>query len=232
MEAGGWTPPWLRHQHEARYDWARQFCDGQTVLDAACGTGYGSRRLASAAARVVSLDIAADAVAAARRTSAAMRVLLGDATRLPFPDASFGVFVSFETIEHVRDDATYVREARRIVKPGGTFLCSTPNRLLVNPGNTLSDSPFNPYHVREYSNQELASLLRTVFSSVEMLGQSRYSAGYTRILGAIGRRSKLAGVRAHQLRKLAGMPLERRPRHEPFHPGSGDEPEVLLAICR
>jgi ubiquinone/menaquinone biosynthesis C-methylase UbiE len=232
MEVQGWSPPWLRHQHEARYDWARQYCRGESVLDAACGTGYGSRRLAQTARRVVSLDIALDAVADARRTSPGVKAVLGDATHLPFPDASFGVFVSFETIEHIPDDKTYVAEARRILVPGGTFVCSTPNRLLVNPGNTISDRPFNPFHVREYSAAELDSVLRTAFGSVEMLGQSVYSDGYARLLGAVGRRSKKAGVRLHQLRKLAGMPLERRSRHEPVSPLPRNEPEVLLAICR
>jgi SAM-dependent methyltransferase len=189
-------------------------------------------RLAAVAKQVVSLDIAIDAVAEAHRTSADLKALLGDAARLPFADASFGVFVSFETIEHVSDDAAYVREARRVLRDGGTFLCSTPNRLLVNPGNTIADRPFNPYHLREYSAAELEAVLRIAFGSVEMLGQSRFTARYSRALAAIGRRWKMAGVRVHQLRKLAGLPFERRSRHEPFRSAPEEQPEVLVAVCR
>lgn len=232
LEARGWTPPWLRHQHEARYDWAREYCRDEVVLDAACGTGYGSMRLAAVAKRVVSVDISVDAVAEARGAGPDMKAILGDASRLPFHDASFGVFVSFETIEHVFNDAAYVREARRVVRHGGSFLCSTPNRLLVNPGNTIVDRPFNPYHVREYSSAELEAVLRSAFNNVEVLGQSRFTARYARALGAVGRQWKMAGVRMHQLRKLAGVPFERRSRHEPYRPALHEEPEVLVAICR
>lgn len=232
LEVHGWTPPWLRHQHEARYDWACEYGRGEVVLDAACGTGYGSMRLAGSAKRVVSLDISMDAVIEARRAGPDMTALVGDASRFPFDDASFGVFVSFETIEHVSDDVAYVREARRVLRNGGVFLCSTPNRVLVNPGNTITDRPFNPYHVREYSSAEFESVLRSSFSDVEVLGQSRFTARYSRALGAIGRQWKMAGVRVHQLRKLAGLPFEHRSRHEPYRPAPHEEAEVLVAICR
>ena len=232
MEGGQWSPPWLYYQHVARYEWAARTFAGPAVLDAASGTGYGSRKLGEGSPRVVSLDIATEALAEGKSSTPGLRALTGDTTRLPFRDATFDTFVSFETIEHVRDDAQYVREARRVTRPGGTFVCSTPNRRVVNPGNTIADQPFNRFHVREYDANELSSLLRSSFREVTMLGQSGFAPAYVRALGAVGRRWRMAGVRLHQVRKLLTLPLETRERHEPRTLRSGEEPEVLIAVCR
>lgn len=225
------VPPWLRYQHLARYEWAAGFCAGARVLDAACGNGYGSRILSRVARSVTSLDIAWESVLDAR-PSLGRRVLLGDSERLPFGDASFDVITSFETIEHVRDDRAYVREARRVLAAGGTFLCSTPNRGLVNPGNSMTDSPFNPFHVREYLPPELEQLLRESFSEVTMLGQTSFSHAYARGLRAVGAMWGMLAVRLHQARKLAGAWRERPSRHVPSPPVPGEELEVIVAVCR
>lgn len=232
LEEGQWVPPWLRHQHIARYEWARSFCQGGRVLDAACGSGYGSNVL-RAAAGVVSLDIAPEAIGAGRRSLGnQLRLLLGDTTRLPFRSGSFDTFVSFETIEHVLDDAAYVREARRVVKRGGVFICSTPNRAVVNPGNSIDDPPFNTFHVREYTLDELILLLRGAFGQVTTLGQRGFSGQWVNLLSWVGSRSRISAVRLHQLRKTATMPLERRAWHEPRRMGEREQPEVLIAVCR
>lgn len=226
-----WVPPWLRFQHVARYEWARQFCRSQSVLDAACGNGYGSS-IVREVGSVASLDIAIEAVAEAHGNDPSLRLLLGDTTKLPFRDASFGTFISFETIEHVRDDAAYVREARRVVKPGGTFVVSTPNRVLVNPGNTIDDAPFNPFHVREYDATELRAALAKSFGEVTLMGQSGFGTAYAKVLRVVGRTWRSGGVRMHQLRKLASVAFEKRERHEPRTFSSNEEPEVLIAVCR
>ena len=232
MESGAWTPPWLRHQHVARYEWAREHCRGKRVLDAACGNGYGSEVLNQVGA-VISLDIAPAAVADAMRSRPeTLRLVLGDMTCLPFSDSTFEGVISFETIEHVADDRAYVAEVRRILRRDGIFICSTPNRVLVNPGNSIEDRPFNQFHVREYAAQELQSLLRTAFSEVTMMGQTSFSARYARMLRAIGSLSARTAVRLHQLRKVAGIPFEHRHRHEPRQFAAGAELEVLIAICR
>lgn len=231
LQDESWVPPWLHFQHLARYEWARPYCRGELVIDAACGNGYGSHILREVAT-VVSLDIAVEALADARRKRPLLRLLLGDTTRLPFRAARFGAFVSFETIEHVHDDVAYVSEARRVIRSGGVFLLSTPNRRLVNPGNGIADRPFNPFHVREYDEHELRTLLLRSFREVTMLGQSAFGAAYARMLRVVGRGWRMAGVRLHQMRKLATLPLERRDRHEPRPFSAGEEPEVLVAVCR
>ncbi len=231
LESASWVPPWLRHQHVARYEWARGYCAGKRVLDAACGNGYGSRILRQAG-RVVGADLAPEAIADGLSLLSDAPLLVADTTRLPFSAAQFDVFVSFETIEHVQDDEAYVAEARRVLAEGGWFLCSTPNRRLVNPGNTIRDAPFNPYHIREYDSNELRQLLGRRFASVTMLGQTAYSASYAHVLAGAGGLWARGAVRLHQLIKVAGIPFESRGRHEPGSVPEGCEPEVLIAVCQ
>jgi ubiquinone/menaquinone biosynthesis C-methylase UbiE len=235
LSAGQWVPPWLQHQHEARYEWASGWAKGATVLDAACGIGYGSRQLlAGGAARVIGMDISIDALREASNASGGMRTFAcGSATTLPFPDATFDLFVSLETIEHIEDDATYLAEAARVLKSNGTFICSTPNREVLNPGRTLRDRPFNPFHVREYSIDELATILGRYFSDLSFFGQTPFARWYVGMLQRIGRRVPMAAVRLHQIRKVIGMAAERRSRHLPVPlPLDHSEPEVLIAVCR
>lgn len=230
-----WVPPWVRHQHLARYQWAESLVKDKIVVDAACGVGYGSIMLARAGAfSVQGFDIAQEAVDTATNSAPPTNVSfqLGDVTQLPVPDAAVDVFVCFETIEHVPDDRAVVREAARILRPGGLFLCSSPNRVLTNPGKSLADRPFNEHHVREYSREELASLLVQEFSHIEWYGQTVYSHKYAGCLNSLARSSRTLAARLHQLRKLAYAPLDRFERHMvTVAPWSG-EPEFLVAVCR
>jgi SAM-dependent methyltransferase len=230
-----WVAPWLQHEHTTRYDWAASLAAGRTVADAACGTGYGARRLlAGGAARVDGFDISPDAIAEARglHADAAARFEVADVTRLPVADHTYDLFVSFETIEHVPDDLALLREVRRVLKPDGVFLCSTPNRAVTNPGIAITGRPYNPFHRREYTRPELAAVLRQVFPSVEFLGQSFHSRRYVRGLSRIGGLSRMLAVRLHQCRKVLGVPWDNRERHRPTALPAEAEPEVLVAICR
>ncbi len=218
------SSPWLRNQHLARYRWAAVRATGLRVLDTACGTGYGSRILAEAGARhVVSMDVSAEASGAA--------FVRADATRLPARNRAFDLYVSFETLEHVEDDRTLLTEARRVLAPGGTFLCSTPNRDFLSPGLTLHDRPRNPYHVREYSIIEFDALLGSVFRRVGLFGQTWFSERHQKLLARAGRRSNLLSVRLHQLSNLAHLPWESEKRHWPAPLDGAGAPEVVIAVC-
>jgi SAM-dependent methyltransferase len=230
-----WVAPWLQHEHTARYEWAATLAAGRTVLDAACGTGYGARRLLEGgAARVDGFDLSEEAIVEARRLHAVPGVAFGvaDVTGLPCPDHTYDLYFSFETIEHVKDDRAFLREAKRVLKPGGTFVCSTPNRAVTNPGIPITARPYNPFHLREYTREDLDERLCQVFPSVTFLGQSFHGGGYVRALNRIGGLWGRLAVRCHQIRKVLGVPWERLERHLPTPLPTRGEPEVLVAVCR
>jgi ubiquinone/menaquinone biosynthesis C-methylase UbiE len=77
-------------------------------------------------------------------------------------DNAFDVVVSFQVIEHIKEDLDYLKEIYRVLKPGGKALITTPNSKM-----SLSR---NPWHIREYTAEELSSLAKKVFPSVQMLG--------------------------------------------------------------
>lgn len=164
----------IRLEHLHRYAIARQLCVGRRVLDIACGEGYGSSLLAQVAAHVSGVDIAAEAVSHARarylRPNLEFRV--GSCSAIPLTDASVDVVVSFETIEHHAEHDAMMREVRRVLVPGGTFILSSPDR------REYSDVPkqTNPFHVRELYRDELEHLLRANFAHVVLAGQ-RIKAG-------------------------------------------------------
>lgn len=228
------APAWVRHEHDARYQWAAGLVNGKDVLDVACGTGYGAPLLkAGGAISVRGFDVDQSAIEEARRlhTWAGIEFDVADGTALPIPDQSCDIYLSFETIEHIENDAAYIAEAARVVRPGGWFICSTPNRNVTNPGTRITDKPYNPHHIREYTREELAALLEPHFA-VGFIGQTPRQHWWVKLLGTVGRRSPMAAVRMHQARKLAGYPTERIGRHMPtLWPRKGDA-EVIIAMCR
>ncbi len=231
--------PWLRNQHLARYRWAAGMAEGRRVLDLACGSGYGSALLLAGGARsVVSADLSEEAFRDASRQAgrspgtAALRGVRASAAELPFRDGSFDLYVSFETIEHVAADGDVIREARRVLAPGGVLLCSTPEREVISPGRTLQDRPDNPYHEREYALAEFDALLRPEFLEIEWYGQTVCSTSWKRVLEVLGRASPFLSRKAHQARNIAHLPVEGERRHAPYAlAGARGWPEVLIARC-
>jgi SAM-dependent methyltransferase len=170
----------IEQEHLERYRYASALVRGLHVADIACGTGYGSRLLADAGAASVSgFDVSGEAVKFAQEKYGNDKVSykVADATDLAdVPTAKFDVVVSFETIEHLQDTARYLSELQRVLKPGGIFLVSTPERRLSSTLYPLRGRPNNPYHVREYTRDEFVHLLQTRFEVVECLGQAYISA--------------------------------------------------------
>jgi SAM-dependent methyltransferase len=164
-------------EHRARYELALRYIrSSDRVLDCACGTGYGSEILAGKAAHVTGVDLSAVAVAYAQATYGRANIIFkeGSAYELPVESGSLDVFCSFETIEHVEEPHRIVSEAKRVLKDGGKFLVSTPNRILtgVRPGEK---PPHNPFHMFEWSLAEFDACLRQSFDKIEYLGQRIYS---------------------------------------------------------
>jgi len=78
------------------------------------------------------------------------------------PSNTYDSVISFQVIEHIKDDLLYLKEIHRVMKPGATALLTTPNRKM-----TLSR---NPWHEREYLAEELNALASKVFNQVEVKG--------------------------------------------------------------
>jgi SAM-dependent methyltransferase len=158
-----------KFEHLHRYLLAREFCRGVDVLDVASGEGYGAALLAQIARSVAGIEIASEAVAHATTSYARpnLRFLGGDARALPLQDEAFDVVVSFETIEHFAEQERFVAEVRRVLRPGGLFIVSTPDRDNYSP----AEAPANPYHVRELTRDEFLVLLRGHFADVDILLQ-------------------------------------------------------------
>ena len=92
---------------------------GRRVLDAGCGTGYGSAELAQSAAEVTGVDIAADAIeyASANYPIPGLQFIESSCTAVPFPPASFDLVVAFEVIEHLTDYRVVSRRMRASANP-------------------------------------------------------------------------------------------------------------------
>jgi SAM-dependent methyltransferase len=164
-EYGGQTE--IEHLH--RYLLAREWCREKDVLDVASGEGYGTAMLAQVAKSAIGVEIADDAVAHATSSyqRANLTYLQGDARSIPVADASRDVVVSFETIEHFAEQQQFLNEVRRVLRPGGLFIVSTPDRDNYSP----PDSPVNAYHVKEMTGTEFQALLLASFARVSILLQ-------------------------------------------------------------
>src|SRR5436190_13862043 len=106
-------------EHLARYHWAAAQVHGE-VLDVACGTGYGAKLLAHNA-QVSGVDRNKEAVDRARARVVGT-FLVAEVPPIPFPGDAFDFVICFETVEHVHDDVSFMREIRRVLRPGGTLL--------------------------------------------------------------------------------------------------------------
>lgn len=135
---------------------------GGEVLEIGTGSGYGVEVVSPHAAHFVTVDKHApdDAVPGMERAVFQQAVV----PPLDFASNRFDFVLSFQVIEHIRRDREFVREVRRVLRPGGKFIVTTPNALM-----SLTR---NPWHVREYSAAQLRSLLECEFTEVEALGIS------------------------------------------------------------
>lgn len=157
----------LEHLH--RYAMAMELTAGKDVLDIACGEGYGSRLMAANARTVTGVDIDTATIAAASQKYKAsqLRFITGEATRIPLPDQSVDVVVSFETLEHLGDHDVFLGELKRVMRPAALLIISTPDKDQY----TLKSGYTNPFHIKELNRPDFEALLGKYFKQVKIFIQ-------------------------------------------------------------
>ena len=201
-------------EHRGRYCWAAQFAADRSTLDAGCGTGYGLEILAQAgAAELTGVDVDRGAVAAAQRRAerSGAEIVRGDLQSLDFPDDSFDLAVCFETIEHLASPEQGLAELRRVVRPGGTLIVSSPNPDVYPSGNE--------HHLHELRPEELSQLVGDRFPTARVYFQHAWLASVIEPEAEEGdrpeeeaqvRRSRAPGARASTFTIVVGCDADER----------------------
>ena len=215
----GWAA--IAYEHVSRYLFARALVAGRDVLDIGSGEGYGSHLLAERAASVTGIDISPDAVAHARTRYCAaaptLRYLCASAARLPIRSSCVDVVVAFEVVEHIAQQRELLEEARRVLRPGGVLLLSSPNKLAYSDLTNYQ----NPFHVKELYFDELRTLVDGCFA------HSRYFAQKNIVGSMIAPVDEAVGGRM-SIGRVDTRP--RSPLLEPTAPQSSDH-LYFLAVC-
>lgn len=154
---GGFNASWQRHL--ACYALTAPFLGRGPVMDLGCGTGHAQKHLEPL--RSVGVDFDFGALAGQGRPT-----VRADMRTLPFRAAGFGAVACIHAIEHVPDPERAVAEVARAVRPGGTVVFVTPNRLTFGKPDEVID----PYHYLEFDSDQLAALCAPFFPKVESYG--------------------------------------------------------------
>jgi len=243
--------------HIQRYAFAAEYCRGRRVLDAGCGTGYGSVYLvAVGSASVTGIDISDEALAEANRLHVRdnLRFLKGDVERLSeIPDlrGPFEVAVNLENIEHLQNPTLLLEGVRRALTSDGIFVVSTPNGEITERDET--GKIFNPYHVREFTEHELRKLLEPHFGRIELFGQWKTPERLARLdfeRRLFDNLCELYYSPVHRLWRLVRRLLRKPCTPFPQYTGAGTNypsefvikpidaspfpwpPDVILGVCR
>jgi SAM-dependent methyltransferase len=153
------------------------------------------------------------------RRSNLIDIVYDDMTRTKFPAGSFDGVVAVEVLEHVEDDASFVSNVSRVLRPGGFFLMTTPN----GDDNPVPEGD----HKRHYRKAELHELLRRFFENVVV--------DYAVVAG----RWRTYGLQSwslrHPLRTTRSMAGNVVSRFQSMHPGTAEQvfgTKHLIATAR
>jgi len=149
---------------QGRYDWILKVTGeikGKKVLDLGCGDGALSYLLQRRGALVTGVDNEQQGLDFAQKNVSEAKFVNASAYDLPFPDESFDLVVSSELIEHLDRPETMLSETKRVLKPAGRLVLTTPHRLTEKPGDK--------YHFHEFFPEELESLVKTDFNFTKVI---------------------------------------------------------------
>ncbi len=169
----------ISYEHWHRYLYANSFIKNKRVLDIACGEGFGTYFLSKQAHTILGVDIDSEVIDYANQNyyNSNLKFLKGSATEIPVDTGSkFDVIISFETIEHITevDQVKFLSEVKRLLKPDGIFIVSTPDKLYY------SDIPNhqNQFHLKEFYRSEFESFLNKSFKHTAIVGQQIHTVSY------------------------------------------------------
>ena len=144
------------------YHFAKPYIKGD-LLELGCGEGRGVELLSPLSTSYTAVDKIVEVGDTIRKKYKDIRFI--NMNIPPFTgleDNSFDTIVSFQVIEHIQDDKLFLQEMHRVLKPGGLAIITTPNQIM-----SLTR---NPWHIREYTAQELVDLTSSIFNEVEAWG--------------------------------------------------------------
>lgn len=226
--------------HFDRYEFAKKYLKPDfVVLDAACGTGYGSEILSGVVKKVVGLEISDHALSWAKSHHQKNNIEFKKANLNNPIDLSnnyFDAVVSFETLEHVENQDSLLSEFKRVLKPGGVLIISSPDREII----TEKGGARNEYHINELSKKEFVGLMKKYFYAEEIFGQTKYLIlpWHKRLIKLIAK-IDIFGLRRKVVRALGFdfavhrylAPMEYLPIEKIDFDSPGDY-YVLLIVCR
>ena len=162
------------------------------TLDAGCGEGRLTRRLAAAGHDVVGVDASPSLIARAQEADPGREYGIADVTALPFDDAVFDTVVSFMVLQDVEDYQQVIREAARVLRRGGSF-CLAIVHPLSSAGDWASDELESAHVVENYCG---------VWARPRPLGEAHVTQ-YHRPIEAYFDALRAAGFAVEELRELS-----------------------------
>ena len=132
---------------------------GARVLDAGCGRSLFTEIRRDWPFSITAADVDLDLLRSRKAEHPQVRWAVAEAHPLPFRDGAIDALFAGELIEHLPDPAAGVAEFRRVLRPGGTLILTTPNRLRLANVADRSERPYSPDHLSELSYDEARALL-------------------------------------------------------------------------
>lgn len=167
-------------EHWQRYLSVKEIVKNKTVLDIACGEGYGSNFIAQTASFVYGVDIDKNVIDYAcnkyKRENLCFKC--GSVNKIEMNDASIDIVVSFETIEHVETEVqkSFLTEVKRVLKKDGIFIVSSPNKAIATDWVWEVYKYKNEFHKKEFYIEEFHVFLKSYFNNIELFYQRNETA--------------------------------------------------------
>ena len=174
----------INHLH--RYAVSLALIKGKIILDIACGEGYGSNLMSFESSLVYGVDIDEETIerANSKYKRDNLKFLTGTTSKIPLESNSIDVVISYETLEHHDEHEKMMIEIKRVLKPEGILLISTPDKHFYSDKRNYKNS----FHVKELYKSEFIYLINKHFKNYQLYSQS-YINGSSIILKDIHRKN-------------------------------------------